>query len=324
VRVAQLIVAHPQLQAPIYTAMQRQHGYAAVQSVAKFAVQSQSHQLHDASNLTHVKDGPLGPTAVVPDNYVGPQPPNAVRESDYQRMVHIYQRIESGESSVSFDLSNFFKQEDGSNLSPTDPLAYAKAGADAAKFRQQYLGYIRELVKTPAGLQLLTRLDSSKHKTTIAHNTAGNFADDRPGDDGYIKPDGTLGAGTDVTVRVAPNQTEWDGETCDQGFRPWMKDRPKWGFYHELVHAYHFNRGDTEPDGHNHAACVKDFGWEIGKKEFQAVGLGPYAANAVTENAIRAQMGVPLRTTYSGATWDFDPWGQQKDDEEPPRRSPAR
>jgi hypothetical protein len=102
-QVARLIVANPQLQVPVYTAIQRQHGYPAVQAVAQLASQARSpNAIRDESDLTHVKNGPLGPMAVVPDNYVGPQPPNAVRDSDYQRMIAIYQRIESGESSVHF------------------------------------------------------------------------------------------------------------------------------------------------------------------------------------------------------------------------------
>jgi hypothetical protein len=183
-------------------------------------------------------------------------------------------------------------------------------------------------VKTPAGLQLLTRLDRSDHKTTIQHSTEVNAADPMTSDNnaaGHLDRGGVPGGGTDVKVYAAPNLTEWDGEMCQHGYQPWMKDRPKFAFYHELVHAYHFNRGDNELDGHSHAQCVPEYAHEIAKKEFQAVGLGPYAANAVSENAIRSQMGAPLRPTYSGASWDGpDSWGQQKDAEEPPRRSPAR
>jgi hypothetical protein len=64
----------------------------------------------------------------------------------------------------------------------------------------------------------------------------------------------------------------------------------------------------------------------MGNWEFQTVGLGPNAAEAVSENAIRGQMGVPLRPTYSGLSWDGheDPWKQQHDAEEPPVGSPHR
>lgn len=282
--------------------------------------------VRDAEDLTHQRQGPLGNTSVVPDDYVGPMPPGTLRETDYRRMEKVYGNIESGNSSIRFDTSSFFKDEAGKDLSlMSDPLAYLKAMGEAGQFRQQYMGYMQELVKTPAGLQLLEQLDSSKHSTTIQHGVDGNLAEPKDNEPGHLTRDGRPGAGTDVTVTGAPSQTEWDGETCHQGKQPWMEDRPKFGFYHELVHAYHFNRGTNELDGHNHAACVTEYPHEIAKKEFQAVGLGPYQANAVSENAIRAQMGAPLRPTYSGTAWDDpDPWAQKKDAEEPPRRSPAR
>lgn len=314
---------HPQLHKAIHRAMQEPHGYTGMQSVAHFVSQpDQSDRVTDDNDLTHVKYGPLGSVPVVADTYAGPMLPNAIRESDYQRMVRIFERIDSGESSVQFDLSNFFGDDGGSPLVLTDGMAFAKVAAEAAKFKQQYMGYIRELVKTPAGLQLLTRLDGSIHKTTIKHSTSRNEVDPKNNDAGHLSPEGGPGPGTDVTVFAAPHLTEWTGEMCLRGKQPWMKDRPKFAFYHELVHAYYFNRGESELEGHSHAQCVRHYPHRLAKEEFQAVGLGPYAANAVSENAIRAQIGVPLRPTYSGASWDGpDIWGYQEDAKRP---SPSR
>lgn len=281
---------------------------------------NRSQRVRDASDPMLVTDGPLGSVTVVADAYAGPMPPDAIRKSVYDRMVHIIERIDSGDSSVQFDLSNFFGA-----AGETDGAAYTKATSDAAKFREQYMGYIRELVRTPAGLQLLTRLDRSKYKTTLKHNTGLNAA--RPKEDspaGHLSRRGRPGPSTDVTVLAAPNLTEWDTEMCLQGKQPWMENRPKFAFYHELVHAYHFNRGDNALDGHSHAQCVT-YEAAIPKKEFQAVGLGPYAADPVSENAIRVQMGVPLRPTYSGASWDGpDIWRKHEDANEPLHRSPSR
>ena len=279
--------------------------------------------IHSEEDLTHLRRGPLGDMAVVPDNYVGPMPAGAVRETDYQRMASVYTRIDSGKSSIQFDTSNYLKTEDGKDLSLLDdPRAYMNKLAEAQAFRAQYMGYIQDLVKTPAGLQLLERLDQSKLKTNIkAAPGGGNGAVSDDWDATHRDAQGNLGKGTGTTVTADPTATDW--EDCG-GQQPWMVDRPRFGFYHELVHAYHNNRGDAAQGGGSFAQCT-DFSNEIGDWEFQAAGIGPYRAEAVSENAIRAQMGVPERPTYGGATYHApNPWAQVKDDEEPPVRSPRR
>lgn len=315
------IAEHPQLhKAFTGTCRSSAIDYPDMRSVTHLVSQlDPSDRVTDDSDLTHVKFAPLGSVPVVADTYAGPMQPNAIRESDYRRMVRIIERIDSGESSLQFDLSGFLGEEGGLT---TDGMAFANAAAEAAKFKQQYIGYLRELVKTPAGLQLLTRLDSSIHKTTIKHSTSRNEIDPKNNDAGHLSAEGVPGPGTDVTVFAAPHLTNWTGETCVRGQQPWMKDRPRFAFYHELVHAYYFNRGESALHGHSHAQCVRHYPHRIAKEEFQAVGLGPYAANAVSENAIRAQMGVPRRPTYSGASWDGpDIWGYPEDGE---RLGPSR
>ncbi len=274
-------------------------------------------------DLTHHRKGPLGDTAVVPDGYVGPMPPGAVRETEYQRMAAVYGNISSGKSSITFDTSNFLKAPDGKDMSLLeDPIQYMKKIGEAAAFKQQYMDYIQDLVKTPAGLQMLETLDQSKHKTRIEAAIGGGnsaLADDWEA----TKPDSTgrPGPGTGSRVFADPTATQW--ESCNEQ-PPWMVDRPRFGFYHELVHAYHNNLGDVAGGGGSYVPCA-DIPHEIGNLEFQTAGIGPYASQAVSENSIRAQMGVPLRTSYSGATPGApNPWAQKTDAEEPPLRSPHR
>lgn len=287
------------------------------------------HPIRSEEDLTHHRKGPLGDMAVVPDGYVGPMPPGAVRETDYQRMVSVYGHIDSGKSSIQFDTSNF---TDGINPI-TNPVEYLEAVQSADGFKQQYMGYIQDLVKTPAGLQMLETLDQSKFKTKIEHlrpdpdrpDIEGNSTlaehPDRTQEDASHRPN--VGSGS--TVTVDSNALLWDAEMPTTGWQPWMKDRPRFGFYHELVHAYHNARGDAAPGGHGHVQSNTEFPWELGNVEWQAAGLGPWAGASVSENAIRAQMGVPLRPTYSGGTYDGpDFWGQQKDDEDPLRAPPPR
>jgi len=288
--------------------------------------------IRSEEDLTHHRKGPLGDMAVVPDNYVGPMPAGAVRETDYQRMAGVYGNIASGNSSLQFDTSNFMKDEEGKDLSLLDdPVAYLDALGSAAQFQDQYMGYIRDLVKTPAGLQMLETLDQSKLQTRIQYGEGGNSVlADNP-DATHLDEAGNRNTGSGSTVSLDPNEILWsDEEACAKGasdrWQPWMRDRPKFSFYHELVHAYHNNQGDVVNGGGSYAQC-SEIPTEIGNWEFQAAGIGPYRAEAVSENSIRAQMGVPERPTYGGAKHGapnpFKP-KQQTDDEEPPLRSPHR
>ena len=296
------------------------------------AQQQPSHErVRTEEDLTHQVQGPLGPMSVVPDNYVGPMPNGAVRQSDYQRMTSVYGNIASGHSQVQFDTSSFFKTgpEKDKDLSLfDDPMAYLKAMGEAAQFKQQYMGYMQDLVKTPAGLKMLETLDQSKTTTKIerADPGNGNVTQATKSEDSIVQPDGSPGKGTGSRIWADPRANEWDAETCHSGVQPWMTDRPRFGFYHELVHAYHNSRGDaaTSPRGHGYTQCSdpKDIPWPIQETEWQTAALGPYAGNQVSENAIRAQMGVPQRPTYSGGT--YEEWNQQKDAEEPPRPSHHR
>lgn len=282
--------------------------------------------VRDADDLTHMRQGPLGSMAVVPDDYVGPMPPNAVRETEYRRMESVYGNIDSGQSSMQFDTSSFFKR-DGKDLSLLeDPLAYMEAVKNAGDFRSQYMGYIQDLVKTPAGLQLLEQLDGSKHTTTIERGDGVNFVEAEDNTAAHLDEQGLSRGGSKSKVSVDPTLTEWDGEMCGgRKKQPWMENRPQFAFYHELVHAYHNVRGDAANEGHGHAQCVTEYPHELGNWEFQAVGLGPWAGNSVSENTTRAQMGAPLRPTYSGQKYGgADIWAQQRDDEEPSLRSPHR
>jgi len=258
-----------------------------------------------AQQTPHHEKGPLGPVTIVPD-YYGQTAPGTIRESDYKRMTDVYGRIEAGQSQVKFDDSGFFKDAKGNPISLKDqPVEYLKAMNRADDFREQYMGHLAELVKTPAGLQLLEQLDHSKHSTTIALSD-NNHVDAADWKNAHVDKRGRAGKGSDTVVGIDPAATTWPArdETCNSDHvEPWTQDRSRFGFYHELVHAYFYNRGEGAIGGHNHSACA-GMQWNIPNWEWQAVGLGPYARNDVSENTIRQQMGAPLRPSYGGTAYD--------------------
>jgi Effector protein len=64
---------------------------------------------------------------------------------------------------------------------------------------------------------------------------------------------------------------------------------------HELVHALHYMKGDAKLGGN-----PLDESSPAGKEELRAIGLGKYAKLPFSENSIRQEHGLPLRTRFAG------------------------
>jgi hypothetical protein len=237
--------------------------------------------------------GPVGNVTVVPDNYAGPPIPGAILMSRYGQMAAIMGGIQDGTSSVKFDLSSY--------TAGIDPVAdaekFAEAQRKAAEVKEQYMGYLRDLVQTPTGLVMLQELGSSEHATTIngPNQYGGNQhrgVNEKPGF-GSPNEDGSPGEGTASIVNIDPSKESL--ARPGQPEEPWMTEQPRYGFYHELVHSYYAGRGELAngPDVNG-----------VPASEWQNLGQGPFAENAVTENRIRAEMGKQQRPNYDGVTYD--------------------
>jgi hypothetical protein len=73
-------------------------------------------------------------------------------------------------------------------------------------------------------------------------------------------------------------------------------NRPSWiGLAHELIHAYYNLKGKGLPAG-----LVQNVNGQVEQEELATVGLGPGPHRSITENMIRGEAGIPLRTTYGG------------------------
>ena len=228
----------------------------------------------------------LGDMQVYPDDFVGPLPPGAVRASEHSKMLGIMTGIDAGTSQISVDTSNFTAGKDIF----TDPLGYMKALQDAQNFKDQYTGYLRDLVKTPTGLQLLSQLDSSKYKTKIQQGPTNQTINDNV-PNSLLNADKTKNVGTGSTIEMDPTATTY--AKAGQVEQPWMTDRPRFGFYHELTHAYHDSQGETATGKHN----------GVNNWEWQVMGMGDYSKEAVSDNAIRKDFGKDQRPNYGGVTW---------------------
>jgi hypothetical protein len=66
---------------------------------------------------------------------------------------------------------------------------------------------------------------------------------------------------------------------------------------HELVHGVHILKGDLKHGGEDIDPVTQS-----GKEELRAVGLGKYAKSPYSENSIREELGLPLRSQYNRVT----------------------
>lgn len=98
----------------------------------------------------------------------------------------------------------------------------------------------------------------------------------------------TDGRGTGSIVEIDHSALHYG-----DGSHAWQTERPKYGLYHELVHALHKGKG-TEAMG-NHKG--------IQNKEWQVLGEGPYADEEFSEKTIREDMDKDARPDYDGVTY---------------------
>jgi len=208
----------------------------------------------------------------------GAPPPPAITTAQRTALVD---RITSGKSSLSIDVSSF---------TPSKGVADTEVGRErydkGQEFQKQYLAYLKELAATDVGYRLLSDLDKSPNKTVI------NF-DLRSQDNHTLaKPDGVVHKGEPAVITMNPSLKTFDD---NQGKRdaPWMTEREKYGYYHELVHAWHITRGTQATGSHN----------GVSNSEWQATGFGPHADPNVNDNAIRRAFGKAERPGYSGKSF---------------------
>lgn len=159
----------------------------------------------------------------------------------------------------------------------------SKPSEKYVKMREQTMRYLDELAHTEVGFRLLTELDASPHKFEIVDWEMPKNDTTFTGDNwrnAYVP-----GKGAGSRISVNPNVTTF--AVAGEQEQPWMTERVKYGLYHELVHAWHGTRGTVARGDHK----------EEPNAEWQAVGLGPFASEPITENKIREQMGKEPRPT---------------------------
>lgn len=174
------------------------------------------------------------------------------------------------------------------------------------EFRAQTRAALDTLGRLPSGSQLLTNIGNSGRSVTITEETAPN---------GYCTAhdgnDARNGTGTDSSVAWNPNHHTTDpadpvsgtpGSTVVLG--------------HELVHAQHNADGgnangpyDSYPGQNGSSsrgeerATVGAGGTSVVQPDGTAAAVTDHSGDAVSENAIRDDLGIPRRPTYYPSNW---------------------
>ncbi len=240
---------------------------------------------------------------VVGDDFKGKRMSNQVSAAEYEKICQVYSDVRLGRGDLSIDASKYSAQKDRD--------AY-KAGA---------LNDVASLLQTSAGRSLVYGLsDNASHTDTKGNpihkhttltplltddgkvdKTNGYAAPNGRGSDAIVGRDGTLSAneGTDVTISYNPGVNVGDAYKEYQGANPWLKGfRSDTILMHEGNHALKMTQGMCDPRtvaktdnklNSRDPLMAQDARSGISRTEHQAVGLGLYAKDPMTENAYRAE-----------------------------------
>lgn len=157
---------------------------------------------------------------------------------------------------------------------------------------------LQNIAATPAGLAILTGISNLVGRQKFGY-TVCIMRVNMTYDPGCV----TGWVGTNVAVRGS----ELDALDRTKGSITAIKynanmisspdgARPSWvGLAHELIHAYYNLKGKGLPSGK-----LMNVHGMVEQEELATVGIGPGPQRSKNENLIRAQAGLPPRTTYGG------------------------
>ena len=200
---------------------------------------------------------------------------NTVTPEEYDRIVRTYSDIRLGRSDIDLNTAGM-------------------SDADAARFRGETMGDIGNILQTESGRALINDVAYQRddHRTTINLRTDASGARDNSNAEGGSVP-GRSGAsfsdgvGGDAEVHYVPGDN--GGIVQPTMSNAWLPMRSDVTLFHELAHARHSAYGTLDQNmiGTADAANPRDVGQWGG--EYQAVGLGNFAGDQLTENTYRSE-----------------------------------
>ena len=166
-------------------------------------------------------------------------------------------------------------------------------------FAQQVASDVTTLLSLPEGRRLLTALDAAGRAVSLKTSSSGNRTTIPNPAAAFLRPGGVHGPGSASSVFYDPYET-----VIENGAQAWQSRPPVVGLCHELIHAANAAGGTLQPGTTTSG---------VPKLELQAIGLpfkgvafrfGPGSPLSsgnpryLTENGLRALLGLPARTAY--------------------------
>lgn len=250
---------------------------------------------------------------VVGPDHKGEKLPNQVTAEEYDQLVRTYSDIRLGRSDLKIDTSN-----------ANDAGQYqADMMDDIGDIMQTSSG--RQLISQLSNNVMKDASGKDVHRTTTLapryrvdpitgakipdNSNAGESGNSAPGIGSPFPGLGGPGVGGDTSIAMNPNM-DVSAPNGSGGTETWRSDV---ALYHEMVHSLHDTRGTTDAnpvsstDGVQRELQRGNVGGAMGEMmnpdpkikadvdagimrwEHQAVGLGVYADNAISENAYRRE-----------------------------------
>lgn len=220
---------------------------------------------------------------IVDPKFQGQRLPNQVTQEEFEKIAKTYSDIRLERSDIKFG---------------TDGMS----DEDAAKYKSGAVQDMGSLMQTPAGRELLFKLanntsgEKDKDGNPVHHTTTlkpflkdGKVDPTNSQEDvapGANRANSSNGQGTNTVVNYNPGQAVTPAGGSKQ---PWWPARSDVIMMHEMTHAYHDTIGDTDYGMVQASDGVPTDVGHVAEYEHQAVGLGKYKNNSVSENAYRKQ-----------------------------------
>lgn len=219
--------------------------------------------LFDVRDPATLVSGPDGPPT-----YAG----NQVNREDFAQIARTYSDIRLGRSDIELHTTG---------MTPSE----------AERFRTDTMGDIGNLLQTDSGRELVGSLAHQPrgHTTTIQRRHAspdGADTDNAEGGAPDEAPEGSYadGHGTDAFVAYVPG--DQGGIIQPEASDAWLPMRSDVTLFHELVHAHHAAYGTLDQSIVENAP---DLDADTYGLEYQAVGLGDWYDDKLTENTYRME-----------------------------------
>jgi hypothetical protein len=146
---------------------------------------------------------------------------------------------------------------------------------------------LNRLMRYPSGQQLIGKINSNPNQVTIKESSTGDNRTLVPLN-AFRQPGAPPSKGSSSEIEYNPHRT-----FIGDGKDPWETRPPEVDLHHELYHAYDTQYG-TITRGEVQSGPLKG----TPNYEMDAVGLGPSSNNPLSENALRKEMGEPIRERY--------------------------